>query len=141
MIRHIKFQTTNAYIKAFNKIVPYGPTAVAKFYEEVGQDLLKPVEKTTECYIKKGGKRIPYLKYAIFAVTYSIVYSNQLAKGASPEEAAVVAGIDSANPFPIGIDDVESAGEAIKEHSERAIDTGTRAFHNRFVIDGEDLSE
>ena len=135
-IKHIKFHTTNPYIKAFNKIVPHGPDAVKTFYTTVGKDLLNPVKKGGESCVVKNGKRIPYMKYAMFAVTFAATYSSQIAKGATPEKATAVASIDSANPLPVGIDDIESAGEAIKENTERQMDNVEQWNRNRFG-DGE----
>jgi RHS repeat-associated protein len=135
-VRHIKFHTSNAYIKAFNKIVPHGPDAVKTFYTTVGKDLLNPIERGAEKCVIKNGKRIPYMKYALFAVTFSATYSSQIAKGASPEKAATVASIDSANPLPVGIDDIESIGDAIKEGTEKQMDSVEQFNKNRFS-DGE----
>ena len=135
MVRHIKFRTKNAYIKAFNAVVPRGPEAVKTFYLSVGEDLLKPVEATGECFVKKGGRRVPYLKYALYAVTWATVFSNQMAKGATPAEAEIVATLDTANPLPIGIDDIESIGTATKEAIETKLDAVDRSIFGRGGFD------
>jgi hypothetical protein len=54
----------------------------------------------------------------------------------APEKAAAVASFDSANPLPVGIDDIESVGEAIKENTERQMDNVEQWNRNRFG-DGE----
>jgi RHS repeat-associated protein len=136
-VEHLRHGTKNEYIKGFNKVVKHGSKALAKWDKVAGPALKGAVEASSAGkFIKKNGRRVPFMKYALAATTFTTVFNSQLAKGKTVDEAYSVAAFDTANPLPVGVDDLEAMGEVVGEEVHKI----EKGLNNRFELpDGGSL--
>jgi hypothetical protein len=133
---HIKYNTSNEFIKGFNKSIDKGGrSGLYDWYEKTGKNLDEPIELSAltivkgvakSSLLKSAGKAIVKkgAKYALAPLFATWAYNEARANGASPEDAAGLAAYEVWAPPGMSKSDLDAMEKRYRDTVENAAKLG-----------------